>query len=55
MGFPGVNSRTPSGSTSTSRGSSRRDSAAMGSSGGSSMGISFSEWTVKSTRPSRRA
>ena len=55
MGLDGSSSVTPSGSTSASRGSARLEKAASGRSSGTSMGISFREWTVKSARPSRSA
>ena len=55
MGFERSISVVPSGSTSTSRGSSRLEKAASGKSSGTSIGISFREWTVKSTLSSRRA
>ena len=55
MGLSLSSSFAPSGRTSTSLGSSRLEKAARGRSSGTSMGISFREWTVKSARPSRSA
>ena len=55
MGRVGSRVSTPWGSTRASRGSARWEKATRGNSGGISMGRSLLEWTVKSTRPSRRA
>ena len=55
MGLEGSSSSAPWGSTSTSRGSSRREKPARGMRGSSSMGRSLQLWTVRSTRPSSRA